>query len=254
MFDSDYEVYLADTAESRSLHHKVRYQVFCLERGFERPDEFRNHEERDHWDRHSHQFVVQSRASSAAVAAVRLIMPTAEQLPVEHMECITEQLPVPAKRSQIAEVSRICVVRGGNPDANSDLPFPTSWQLPVEPVSPTRESEILLGMIRAILRYSMDQKIPFLYMLVTRPFARLLKRLGVHCTQVGEGIEHRGMRAPYFIDVDRSWEGLVSRSGEVAQLFSREHLSYFSHAETRPKRVMNYVNAALREKSLGMIA
>ncbi len=74
-------------------------------------------------------------------------------------------------------------------------------------------------------------------MLVTRPLARLLKRLGVACKQAGEDIvSHCGLRAPYLIDIDTSWRGLVARSGEVADMFSRHHLAYLSHAEMQPLR------------------
>lgn len=234
MFDSQYEVYLADTNESRSMHHRVRYQVFCVERGFEQADAYRNWEEVDRWDRHAQQFVVHDKSSGDAVAAVRIVLPTVAKLPVEHLGCITEQPPVPVSRDQVAEISRICVVRGDGSPTVQDAAV--SGVPGVRPVTPSEESEVLLGLIRAIIRYSWDSEIPYLYMLVTRPFARLLKRLGVACTQMGDGIEHRGVRAPYFIDVNRSWEGLVARSGAVAELFSRHHLAYFSHAELQPVR------------------
>jgi len=232
MFDSRYEVYLADTKQSRSLHHQVRYQVFCVERGFEEPDNFANYQELDPWDGHSHHFVVQDRESGAGVAAGRIVLPTAGQLPVEGLGCITAPPAVAVSGRQVAEVSRICMVRD---DVTSGP------GLPIQAVSRSSESEVLLGLIRAVIRYSWDNEIPYLYMLVTRSLARLLKRLGVDCTQVGEDIEHRGLRAPYLIDINESWRGLVARSGEVAEMFSRHHLAYFSHAEMQPQRMPSKV-------------
>lgn len=60
---------------------------------------------------------------------------------------------------------------------------------------------------------------------------------GVVCTKMGDEVDHRGLRAPYFIDVNASWHGLVARSGVVADLFSRHHLAYFPHSEIRRLRV-----------------
>jgi N-acyl amino acid synthase of PEP-CTERM/exosortase system len=228
MFDSRYEVYLADTAECRALHHQVRYQVFCVERGFEEPERFSDYQEFDRWDQHSHHFVVQDKESGAGVAAGRIVLPTAGHLPVEDLGCITALPAVLAKPQKLAEVSRICMVRD---EAKSDS------QLPIQAVTRSSESEVMLGLIRAVIRYSWDHDIPHIYMLVTGALARLLKRLGVACTQVGEDIEHRGLRAPYLIDIDASWRGLVARSGEVAEMFARHYLAYFSHAEMQPLRL-----------------
>jgi N-acyl amino acid synthase of PEP-CTERM/exosortase system len=229
MFDSRYELYLADTTESRALHHRVRYQVFCVERGFEQAEAFNDYQELDRWDAHSHHFVVQDRESGAGVAAMRIVLPTAHrQLPVEDLGCITSPPTVIDGRHEVAEVSRICMVR----DVTS-----SGQHLGVQAVSRGEESEVLWGLIRAIYRYTLDQEIPHLYMLVTRPFARLLKHLGMDCIQVGEAIEHRGLRVPYLVDVNASWERVAARSGKLAELFARHYLAYLSHAEMQAPRL-----------------
>jgi N-acyl amino acid synthase of PEP-CTERM/exosortase system len=92
------------------------------------------------------------------------------------------------------------------------------------------ESEIMLGMFRAINAYAWDINLQYLYMLTTRPLARLVKRLGVVCEQIGEGIEHRGTRYPFLINVDQSWAQIKARSAEVAQMSARQHLAYSSCA------------------------
>jgi N-acyl amino acid synthase of PEP-CTERM/exosortase system len=228
MFDSRYEVFLADTPESRALHHQIRYQVFCIEEGFEDPERFSAGQESDRWDNNAQHFVVRDKESGAGVAAGRIVLPALGQLPVDDLGCISEKPVIPTGRRQVAEVSRICMVRGD---------VEKSQRLPVQAVSRAGESEVMLGLIRAVIRYSWDHEIPQIYMLVTRPLARLLKRLGVDCRQVGDDIEYRGRRAPYLIDIDASWRGLVERSGEVADMFSRHHLAYFSHAAVLSARV-----------------
>ena len=47
MFDERYEVFLADNETARQIHHKVRYQVYCLEEGFEDQNDFDDNQERD---------------------------------------------------------------------------------------------------------------------------------------------------------------------------------------------------------------
>ena len=225
MFDSRYEVYLADTEESRKLHHQVRYQVFCVERGFEDPEKFPDYLERDAWDQNSHHFVVKDRETGSGVGAMRIVLPTAGQLPVEQLNCITEEPEIVTKNTPMAEVSRICMVRDSNFNG---------LELPLQAVTPSDQLEVLLGLIRAVIRYSWDNDIPYQYMLVQRSFARMLKRLGVAFTQLGEGIEHRGLRVPYLIDMDATWEGMAARSDKVAEMFARHYLAYCSHAEMQP--------------------
>jgi len=47
MFDKRYEVILADTDEARRVHYRLRYQVYCMEEGFEAHDKFPDRMERD---------------------------------------------------------------------------------------------------------------------------------------------------------------------------------------------------------------
>jgi hypothetical protein len=35
MTNNGYEIILADTEESKNIHYNLRYQIFCLEKGFE---------------------------------------------------------------------------------------------------------------------------------------------------------------------------------------------------------------------------
>ena len=58
MFDKDFELFLADTDEGIALNQRVRYRVFCLEKGCEDATEFPDGRERDPWDDVSIHFAV----------------------------------------------------------------------------------------------------------------------------------------------------------------------------------------------------
>jgi hypothetical protein len=45
MVIKNFEVILADDQWSRHIHHQLRYQVFCLETGYEDPAQFPDGEE-----------------------------------------------------------------------------------------------------------------------------------------------------------------------------------------------------------------
>ena len=50
MTNNSYEVILADTEESKSIHYNLRYQIFCMEKGFEEASKFQDKMEKDVYD------------------------------------------------------------------------------------------------------------------------------------------------------------------------------------------------------------
>lgn len=221
LFDDGYEVLLADTEASRAFHRKVRYQVYCLERGFEDPADFRDGEESDRWDTHSAPFIVRQRDSGVCVAALRLVLPYAASFPLETLNCLTPGHADHIRRRQLGEISRICVIRSPNPQHNNphlDHRF--------SHVLPERESQVMLGLFRAVMVYGLERGIEYCYLLVTPAFARLLRRIGVVLHNVGVATEHHGLRAPYLIGLRESAASSCSRSTAVHSLLSRAVHAY----------------------------
>jgi N-acyl amino acid synthase of PEP-CTERM/exosortase system len=222
MFDSAYEVILADTTAARTIHQKIRYHVYCVECQFEPPSAFASGEEHDPWDVHAVPFIVRSRLSGAWVATMRVILPQAATFPIETLQCLAEP---PAgndfHRWRLAEVSRICIIHSPNPRRiNPHL----DWNF--EHVSGKNEPEVLLGLIRAGIFYGLAQGMKGSYLLVTSPFARLLKRLGLVMEPVGVAVEHHGRRTPYLMDLVESAAKVSRRSTAVRDLFARKTLAY----------------------------
>jgi N-acyl amino acid synthase of PEP-CTERM/exosortase system len=233
MFDDRFEAYLADTAEGRSAHHRIRYQVFCLQRGYEDPANFPELEERDTWDTRSEHLMVRSKADGRWVAASRIVLPSHRGLPVHMFDSLEPEFQWRERRLSVGEASRVCVIHGGERNAGKcDTNQPVVSMPDIGFVSSREESEVLLGMIRAIIFRALERQLDHLYILVTRALARLLKRLGVVCEQAGREVEHRGLRAPYLIDLRKSRDAIAVRSRMTAELFSRPDLAYLRYSES----------------------
>ena len=71
MFDETFRVCFADTPFGVVLHQRIRYQVFCLDKGFEDPEAFSAAQETDAWDDQSAHFIVQNKNTRQWVAATR---------------------------------------------------------------------------------------------------------------------------------------------------------------------------------------
>ena len=226
MFDSHYEVVLADSPAARTIHHKIRYHVYCVERGFENPARFPTGEERDPWDDDSVHFVVRERGSGRCVAAMRLILPRAVDFPVEALGCLEPSRTEGLRRRQLAEISRICVVR-----------TPATWMYRgaslsgLGQVPKSRELDVLLGMLRTINVYGTERGIEHCYLLVTEAFVRVLRRMGVVLRQAGSAVDYRGSRTPYLVSLRESAASMRAKAAAIERLFSRERLAYRRSSE-----------------------
>ena len=219
MFDQNYEVMLADTATSQAIHRMVRYHVYCLENQFEDATAFPQGEEHDLWDNWSTQFIVRSRHLGTWIAAMRLILPHGDSFPIEKLHCLTPHADLP--RRNLAEISRISIIRSSNPHAmNPHL----DWNY--GHISKGGESEVLLGMLRAMFFYSLAHDIERFYLLINQAFARLLRHLGLVLHKVGTPVDHRGIRIPYQVRLQESAKSIRTKSVRIDQLFARRSLAY----------------------------
>ena len=238
MFDKCYEVILADTDEAREINYQLRYQVYCLEEGFEAHENFPDRMERDEWDKNSVHFIVRSKKSKEWVAAMRLVLPRQENLPIENL-CSIDPRVMPSNYDEnIAEISRICVrgtfrrkrqsiiehgddsIVGTCPDGKA-----AAGQLR------TRKSEIMLGLLRAASVYSREHNISNWFFLTTPALARLINQMNVQLIKIGSVCLHRGKRVPFMADLRESEKRLSRGCSVVEKMLNRNHLAYRAFSE-----------------------
>ena len=147
MFDDRYEAVVADTPVARRIHHRIRYQVYCLEHGYEDPARYPDGEERDDWDQHSVHFIVRDRLSGEWIGAMRLIKPVEGRLPIQHVAELEEPASWLGPHDFAWELSRTCILaerrRGSTADRATERPragkpFPAPHGPTVGPRSLTR--------------------------------------------------------------------------------------------------------------------
>ena len=278
MFDGYYEAVIADTPLGRQIHHQIRYAVYCLETGFEHPDLYPDGEERDPWDQHSIHLLVRHRATGQWVGAMRLIRPVSGGvLPIHALT----GLDLPANGDHgVAEVSRLCVLGAhrrevttqATPDAQDAigafLPLPRDrhavaegrrkklarrpaleWKWDSRPGGVDqhrlRGPEIMAGLLRAAMEYSRDHGITHWYFLTNPSLARLVKRMKVEMLRVGDACYHRGLRHPYWVDLNEAVFSAATRCQRMAGFLSRgEPYRLFSEIMPEPRPALRAVAAA----------
>ena len=230
MFDNHFEVVLADNDYSRSLHYQVRYQVYCLEEGFENAAKFHTGEERDDWDDQSAHFLVRSKQTNEWVAAMRMVIPESGPLPIEGL-CDIHPVARPSVSGEsAAEISRICVINSYRRQSS-------------EQQSRIQKSLILKGLLSAAAQFSQENGIPYWYFLTTPGLARIISRLNVQLIKVGTACEHRGTRHPFLANLKQAIEQAKQGCPDLASMLSSRVSSYkrFSELEWNQESIPGYV-------------
>lgn len=182
---------------------ELRYQVYCEECRFLKPDDYPSQRESDEHDAYSSHFVALNREQTVA-GYVRLVPPDAIQtFPFQnHCVSLLEGAVLPPA-SCSAEVSRLMVHKnyrrrhGERPPSGVVLDEKNIGAHEMRNPSP----QILLCLYRAMYAYSLRNGIRYWYAAMERSLARILKRMNFGFQQIGPATDYYGPVAPYVADL-----------------------------------------------------
>lgn len=210
-FDAVFCENSVSTAADLEEAFRLRYLVYCLDRGFEDAAGRPNGMESDRYDDAALHCLLRDRAGKRALGTVRLVtsaaspvgvdgLPLAEYAAEETME-ILRSLP----RKSTAEVSRLAIARS----AREILWQPHEMraaELRPWSVSSERSAKLLpymsLGLLRGVVRLSVQQGVTHWCLAAEPSLLRRLRGFGVHFTNAGPLVEHRGLRQICYAEVD----------------------------------------------------
>ncbi len=195
----------APAIESHEIEEafRLRYQVYCLDRGFEEVTSCPMGMERDQFDDYALHSLLIERTAKRAIGTVRLVKPEAtpswvSKLPLAdyaHVDSIEELMRLPA--GSTAEVSRFAIARS----ALSQLRvLPTTEAKAPEgeaPVPNWREKLLpfmSLGLIRGLVRLSLAHGVTHWCLAAEPSLLRRLRTFGLHFKDAGPLVDHRGLR------------------------------------------------------------
>ena len=178
---------------------RLRYRIYCEERGFE-PGE--GGLEQDAFDDFSRHVLVRSRNTGAVHGTVRVALCPEKNsrlgFPMERVckSSVTARLP----RQATGEVSRFALSR----DRSG--------------ISPAAAALMRVCLIRGVIGVAHHEGLTHLCALMERTLLRLLQATSIHFLPIGPEIEYRGLRHPSLWEVD---EGLdrVQRENPVLWSF-----------------------------------
>jgi N-acyl amino acid synthase of PEP-CTERM/exosortase system len=196
--------------------YRLRYEVYCLERGFLPAADYPDHLERDAFDSHSvHVGVVNNEGT--VVATARLIEMRDANLPVfAHCSLFTAEGQVLDPAWRVAEVSRLSVSRRYNRRAGDEF-YGLQGQTPRAGETERRGGgELVLALYRAIYQAAKRHRFTHWIAATERSLQRLFAKYQFPFRAIGPESDYYGMVAPYLLSL-RAFDELIL-SGRVPVL------------------------------------
>jgi N-acyl amino acid synthase of PEP-CTERM/exosortase system len=189
-------------AELREVY-RLRYQVYCLERGFEALEDHPEGIEKDKYDPYSVHFIALD-ADKKVIGTARLVKHNAIGFPaVENCKFRINLDNIPA--DNIAEISRFAISKvlrrrvtdgvTGLPDPVADAEAARRLNIEDRRLCP----QVALGLLKALYRESKWLGIENWICAIEKATHILLRHHSVPFVQVGDEVEYHGRRAPYMV-------------------------------------------------------
>jgi N-acyl amino acid synthase of PEP-CTERM/exosortase system len=206
-FSNYFQIIFADTPELKEEVYRIRYEVYCKELGYEDADDYPDGLENDVYDGRSVHCLLLHRSSGSYAGCIRLVLPDPinreTTFPFEY-SCagkLHEELvkPVFAHRHLLGEFSRLAVPekfrrrKGEKQTQLGDLGIAA-----VKPDERRQFMHIPFGLYLAGAAIAVSSGLQGVVAMMEPRLARHLKRFGMIYQQMGDVVDHRGPRAPFY--------------------------------------------------------
>jgi len=231
-FNHHLEVITESKEEILDESFKLRYQVYCLEKGFEKHETCVARKEQDEFDAHSLHGIVKHRDTATTMATVRLVRPqpgdSGFDFPLEQPypdllidHGITDDVLPRATTGEISRfaISKRCqrLIRKKPRAGDSERVTGAGWQF-----NGRRYPLVTFGLFIALMRLSASHGITHWLAIMEPSLLRLLARFGISFTPIGGVIEYHGLRQPCYGAVDQIGRQVGGADLDLFELVKRD--------------------------------
>ncbi len=193
---------LATSNEELRDVYKMRYKVYCLEKGYEPRDKYPDGLESDEYDRYSVHFIAYLK--SQPVGTVRLILQNPLGFPVERF-CKVDVRSIYPDVRKVGEISRLAV----SSEASSGCMI--------------ERSKITLGLLKQLYLTGKELEVECLVSAMSAALERLLNRCGMRFKKAGPSVYYNGVRSPYFALCRELEKEVFQKRKDLFDLFFPAH-------------------------------
>ncbi|MGR9115216.1 MAG: PEP-CTERM/exosortase system-associated acyltransferase [Gammaproteobacteria bacterium] len=207
----------ASTSDLKETAYKIRYQVYFQEQKMISAEHVGESFETDRWDSDAVHSILFHKPTNQPIGNVRVIPlenTSHNILPIEQhykksFDFSATQISQ-LRDGKIGEVSRMAILssfrrrpmdRDYSLVANQDKGFKAGRRFPV--------NYMPMCLAFAAINLLMEQRLDYGVALMEPRLAKLLERFGVALKQVGQPIDYFGLRAPYLIFPEKTYQNLL---------------------------------------------
>lgn len=227
-FNEFFEIVPATSESLKEEVFKLRYQVYCLEAGFENPKNYPQGLERDEYDDNSVHYLIKYKKFNTFAATTRLILPFKNNdrlFPIERFTQIDKKLIDNIPRNHLAEASRFCVSKAFKRRKNE---VGTLTGIGAESISDYTESEkrvfphLSIALFACLIKMSDDYRINHWYAVMELALIRFFTTIGVYFTGIGPLVEYHGKRQPCIIKVSDLLNGVAKKDQAIWNMMTNK--------------------------------
>jgi len=221
-----FDVTAASTPSLLEKSYRVRYQVYCMETGFEDKNAFPDGLEQDEYDDRAPASLLIHKPSASVAGTVRLILPDATApdapgLPASRTSKDIRELfdngILPVETT--AEISRFSISKDFRKREEDSL-IPALYENSGAPGDKRVIPHITLGLMQAIVRMSTEHGMTHLCVLMEPALDRLIRKLGIYFTPIGPILDYHGRRRAYYCDNILLAADILERRPEIWDVLS----------------------------------
>jgi N-acyl amino acid synthase of PEP-CTERM/exosortase system len=205
--------------------YQLRYQVYCKENNFENPDEHPWGYEMDEFDSRSVHTLLLDRPSGSVAGTVRLILPHhvafEKSYPIQRVcnyHLLSDRNHFLVTRS--AEISRFAVSKEFRRKAQELSPSDRHNKVLID--RRTIMPFITLGLMKGIMRMSVENGITDLFAVMEPALLRLLSHFGIYFRPIGPLVDYHGVRQPCHADIESLLARVYKERTDVWEIITDE--------------------------------
>ena len=206
---------IAKVQHEKNEAYNIRHQVYCQELKFE--PEKKDGLEVDSFDGHAIHCLMRHKQSGQAMGTVRVVTPQEEHhlLPLE-VHCSDfiddgKMNPSRFEREEICEISRLAVPACFRRRRTDKFEGAATGAINIESYSDDEMRcmpFIAIGLYLGAASLAVHRDIHHAFAMMEPRLARSMRFVGIDFEQIGEARDYHGLRAPYYISLDRLNAGI----------------------------------------------
>ena len=201
--------------------YKLRYQVYCTECGFEKPEDHPGGMERDEFDDVATHFCAFDRNSKEIIGTVRIILPSEKNFPIYKHFTLDQEVVGSIDGSKIGEISRLAISKDFRRRAiDKALYAENEVDIKDKKVYRQRRRQfelfLVAGLYHCIYLESLALGLTHWYAVMAKGLYCLLQSHGSVWHPIGPIQDYHGWRRPYIAEIAETVKSTALHSPEFS--------------------------------------